>query len=362
MSNVNWTTQSEGERQRINRVLSNTTGASGGGYLLQTFINRTVQQLTLREFGLQAVLDRRPGSGDAEYINQRTAGVSGAGWYADTATVDEENGTYEQVSFPYKTAVTRGKVTRKLMAVGRTYADILALELSAKAEDFANQLEEGYLLGQLNYSTNANLNGTNAPKGFLTLLFGDYSLEYLEQVVPVNQTGTTAPGCKGPLTLEKLDTAIDKIKGAASRQDLVIVGSFAGLRQLNGLLQADQVFNDVTEVAGGFRVKTYDGIPCIVSTAMPNDLQFSGLTTATHAGNNVAGRWFEGKASTAASSASMLLILNKRYCYISELTPTTVLPLAKSSSQFDQFDMYWDGAPVISNSLGISAVTNIDVS
>ena len=346
MSNTNWIGQDEGTRQRINRTLG--TGTGGGGNLLQTFINRTVQQLTLREFGLQAVLPRRQGSGDAEYINQRTAGTSGAGWYSDTATVAEENGVYAQKSFAYKTAVTRGKVTRKLMAVGRTYADVLALELAAKAEDFANQLELGYLRGRSGYD-GGNIDSADAPKGFITLLF-DPALTDFSQLH--TDATSSAPAA---LTLELLDAAIDSVKGSASRQDLVIIGSFVGLRKLNGLLQADQVFNDVTEVAAGFRVKTYDGIPCVVSTAMPNDLLFA------HAGD-APGKAFSGKTTTAASKATMLLVLNKRYCYISELTPTTVLPLAKDSSQYDQFDMYWDGAPVLANSLGAAAVTCIDPS
>ena len=349
MSNTNWTSADEGTRQRINRTLG--TGTGGGGNLLQTFINRTVQQLTLRELGLQAVLDRRPGSGDAEYVNQRTAGTSGAAWLSDTATVADENGTYAQVSFAYKTAVTRGKVTRKLMAVGRTYADTLALELAAKAEDFANQLEIGYLRGQSNYD-GGNVDSSDAPKGFITLLFAHTlnAADFADGQIFTNSTDSTPTA----LTLSTLDAAIDAVKGSASRQDLVIVGSFAGLRALNGLLQADQVFNDVTEVAAGFRVKTYDGIPCIVSTAIENDFTFA------HAGHGP-GKAFYGKTSTAASKSSMILVLNKRYCYISELTPTTVLPLAKSSSQFDEFDMYWDGAPVLANSLGAAAVTCISV-
>ena len=53
------------------------------------------------------------------------------------------------------------------------------------------------------------------------------------------------------------------------------------------------------------------------------------------------------------------MVLNKRYCYIPELTPTTVMPLAKSSSQFDEFDMYWDGAAVVANPIGASMIVGI---
>lgn len=335
MSNFNWT--GSGREQQIRAALD---VSNAGADLLQTFINRTVQQLTLREFGLQAVLPRKAGSGDAEYINQRTAGSVGAVWEDDTTDAAAETGTYAQVSFSYKTAVTRGTVTRKLQATGRTYADVLALELSAKSEDFANQLELGYLRGQAKYD-GGNLDSIDAPKGFITMVFANQG-----QIVAA---GTTVPG---DLTLSKLDEAIDLVKGSAARQDLVIVGSFAGLRQVNSLLQADQVFNDVTEVAAGFRVKTYDGIPLVVSTAMPNDALFDAVN----------GKVFRGASGAAISNSTILMVLNKRYCYISELTPTTVLPLAKTTSQNDSFDMYWDGAPVLSNTLGAAAVSNIKLS
>lgn len=338
MSNTNWIGSGEGRGQQINRALD---VAGAGSELLQTFINRTVQQLTLREFGLQAVLPRKAGSGDAEYINRRTAGTAGAVWEDDITAPAVENGTYAQVSFPYVTAVTRGTVTRKLQATGRTYADVLALELSAKAEDFANQLELGYLRGNAKYDGGNLDNANDAPKGFITMVFANQG-----QIVAA---GTTVPG---DLTLSKLDEAIDLVKGSAARQDLVIVGSFAGLRQVNSLLQADQVFNDVTEVAAGFRVKTYDGIPLVVSTAMPNDALFDAVN----------GTVFRGASGAAISNSTILMVLNKRYCYISELTPTTVLPLAKTTSQNDSFDMYWDGAPVLSNTLGAAAVSNIKLS
>ena len=335
MSNLgsSWLGSSDATKQRFERALN---VGNAGTALLQTFINRTVQQLTLREFGLQAVLPRRAGSGDAEYINRRTAGTNGADWLADTAAVTEENGTYAQVSFPYKSLVTRGKITRKLQATGRSYADILALEMAAKAEDFANALEVG-LISSNSLGGGAN---ANAPSGFLTLIQQINSFD-MSQVV-ANAGATTAPAA---ITLSKLDEAIDLVKGSAQRGDLVIVGSFAGIRSVNAALQAQQRFNDVVEISAGFRVRTYDGIPLVVSTAMPNTLEF-GTTGCIHAN---------------AGAGTALIVMNTRYNYIAELTPTTVMPIAKTDSQFDQFDMFWDGSPVLSNTLGAALITQIEV-
>ena len=304
--------------------------SSAGSVLLQTFINRTVQQLTLREFGLQSVLARRPGSGDKAYINRRTAGTTGGEWVADTTSLTEATGTYPQTSFTYRTLATRGKITRKIQATGRSYGDLLAGEMLSKAEDFANALEEAALQGN-------SATSSNQIDGLLTLV----SNVGTDAVVSLT---TASAGTS--ITLSSLDEAIDRVKGSASRSDLVIVGSFAGLRAVNSALQSQQQFNDMVEIAAGFRVRTYDGIPLVVSTAMPNTLSYlADGTLAT----------FDGGTSTA------LAVINKRYCYWEELTPTTVMPLAKSSSQYDQFDMFWDGALVLANTKGASILGGISV-
>ena len=325
--NKNWMGSDDATRQRFQRA-TELTIAGAGSDLLQTFVNRTVQQLTLREFGLQAVLPRRPGTGLSEIINQRTAGTTGGEWVADTGSATQEVGDYARVEFTFKTLLTQGQVTRKLQATGRSYADILALEMAAKAEDFANALENGLIQGNLASTA------TDVPNGFLTLI-----LAQSDQVVNVGGNTTQ----NNDLTLDKLDETIDLVKGSAQRSDLVIIGSFAALRQVNGALQADQQFNDVTEIAAGFRVRTYDGIPLVISTEMPNTLAF------------------DNKVLTGvAGSGTALMVLNTRYCYIAELTPVTVMPLAKSSSQFDEFDMYWDGSPVLANTKGAALLVGLN--
>ena len=51
--------------------------------------------------------------------------------------------------------------------------------------------------------------------------------------------------------------------------------------------------------------------------------------------------------------------MNKRMNWIEELTPTTVMPLAKATSIKDEFDIFWDGAAVPANPLGSALVTGI---
>lgn len=315
MNEAIWAQLDHGRREAFMRSLS---VSSAGSVLLQTNINKIVQQLTLREFGLQAVLDRRPGSGNAAYINRRTAGTSGGVWVSDTDNATEETGAYAQVSFPFKTLLTRGRVTRKVQATARSYGDALATELMGKSEDFANAMEDGCMNGDAAFA--------NQFSGALTLINAVSS-----QVVA---NSTLSGG--GSLSLSKLDETIDRVRGAGNRSDLVILTNFNGARKLNAALQAQQQFTNMTEIAAGFRVRTYDTVPIVISTALGNALTWSGSTVSA----------LTGGLTTA------ILVINRRYMWIEELTPVTVMPLAKGTSQFDEFDMYADNALVFANTLG----------
>jgi HK97 family phage major capsid protein len=317
-----WAALDHNRREALQRSLS---VSSAGSVLLQTNINKVVQQLTLREFGLQAVLDRKPGSGNAAYINRRSAGSSGGVWVADTDAATEETGSYAQVSFGYKTLLTRGRVTRKVQATARSYGDALATELIGKSEDFANALEDGCMNGDARFS--------NQFSGALTLVNAQSG-----QVV-ANSTLTAG----GAISLSKLDEAIDRVRGAGNRSDLVIVASFNGARKLNAALQAQQQFTNMTEIAAGFRVRTYDTIPIVISTALGNTMTWSGSSITDFANG----------------STTAYLIINRRYMWLEELTPTTVMPLAKSTSQYDEFDMFADLALVYGNTLGAALLGGI---
>jgi len=317
MNDQLWAQLDPRRRAAVQRAL-NVSGA--GSVLLQTNINKIVQQLTLRVLGVQSVLDHKPGSGDRAYINRRSAGTTGGAWVADTDTATEETGSYAQASFTYRTLLTRGRVTRKIQATGRTYGDVLAQELMGKSEDFANLLEEAFVSGDTTASA-------NQPNGLLTLINAQTA-----QVV-ANSTSTSG----GSLVLAKLDEAIDVVRGSGNRSDLVIFANHNGSRKLNAALQAQQQFTNVTEIGAGFRVRNYDGIPIVVTTQLGNALTWNGSNSVTA---------FTGGNTTA------LVIVNRRYTWIEDLTPITVLPLAKDTSQYDQFELYADTALVYSNTLG----------
>ena len=325
------------------RATLDVSGA--GGVLLQTYINRVVQQLTVRELGALAVLPRKQGQGDKEYINVRTAldfdastpESSGGQWVSDGESITVSTGTYTQKSFEFKTLATRGKVTRFLQARGRNYGDLLAESLRSKSEDFANSLEFGLINGD-------SATGSQ-PNGFMTLLNNGGGSAGLGVNRFYNMlSGGSATAVPQPLTLAKLDEGIDAVKGAASKSRMVILCSKSGHRQLNALLQSDQQFNDVVEIDAGFRVRTYDGIPIIQCTNVLDTYQIDTADVLT---------------SYTAGTSTAFIIMNLDYCYVSELSPTTLMPLAKDSSQYDSYDIFWDGAPVVSNVYGAAVVSQV---
>lgn len=350
---TNWTSADSATRERFERAVINYNQGSGTGIvLLQKYIDRVVQFLTIREMGLLAVLDRRQGSGPAAYVNRRTDAVGGL-WADDQTDPTEVVGTFAQAEFPYQTLKTRGSVSRKMQAIGQSYIDILAMEMAGKAEDFASALESGLIWGQ--FAT-----ATKEPMGLVTLiqtanrssatalLEGDHIIN--------NTTGQTAVASNNwlfPLSLANLDKAIDAVKGSAMRSDLVIVGSFAGIRQVNAALQSQQQFVNETEIAAGFRVRTYDGIPLIVSSEISDAEIVADSSIGASKQGHIISR------SSATHEGTHLMIINRRHTFISELTPTTILPLAKTTSNMDSFDMYWDGAPVLANTYGMSMLTNL---
>lgn len=317
--------------QRGEQLARAMTVSGVGSYLSQQAIRLIVEQLTLREFGAQAVLDRRPGSGPGEYINRRAAGTTGAEWVDDTDSATEETGTYTQASFLFKTLLTKAQATRKAQAQGRSYADILAGELTSKTEDFAAALESAIFIGDTAASS-------KQIDGLLTLITN----------VSGQTIANTSAAAGDDLVLSKLDETIDVVRGSAQRSDLVIFGNHLGMRKLNGALQAQQQFTNMVEIRGGFRVKTYDGIPLVATTGFGNDLGWNGTRLLKNSGE-------------VSNPTTALVVVNKRYVYLSELTRLTLMPLARTTSQSEAVEMFWDGVLALANTKGAAILGGISI-
>lgn len=285
--------------------------ANAGGAMQQPIIDRVLQELIEVNNPLRVNLPRKPGSGSAWILNQRTSRGAGAGFVNDTEEPSENQGTYLQKSFAYKTILDRRKVTRKLQAVGKTLLDIEAEEVENGLQNVRDSEE------------NALINGDSAvnPKQF----------DGLRKLVQVGQT--TIAGANGaPLTLELMDSVIDLNRG---NPNMIIMSKKAN-RKLNALLQAQQRFVDTMEVKGGFRVQTYNGVP-IFRSIWVSDAQTQGTAT----------------------NCTDIFVLDTSSVWVGELTPLKMDRLASKSSQGTEFDIYEDIALVLANDLKASRLAGV---
>ena len=270
--------------------------AAAGDILLQPEIDKVIRSLILVNTPLRNNIPRRPGSGKQWTLNRRTV-APGTQWVNDTEEPAEDESTYTQNDFIFRTIQARGKVTRKLQATGQTFADIKAEEINAALDSVRDDEEFALINGD---------NSTNAkqPDGLRKLIPGS-------QVVTIDDGG----GNGGVLTLDKIDEAIDLCDGMPN----MIIASKRTRRQLNGLLQASQRFVDKVEVNGGFRVATYSDIPIFFSQHI-SDAQTQGTSDI----------------------ASDLFIIDLTEFWVGVLTELHMEVLAKTSSQFDKFDILED--------------------
>ncbi len=279
--------------------------ANAGNTLQQPLVDRVLQEMIEVNNPLRQNLPRKPGSGSDWILNQRTARGTGA-FVDDTEEPTDSQSTYAQKKFTFKTIIQRGKVTRKLQAVGKTLLDIEAEEIESALQVIRDTEE------------NALINGDSAanPKQF----------DGLRKLTPAGQT--IVAGTNGaPLTLDLLDQAIDLNRG---NPNMLIMSKKAN-RKLNALLQAQQRFVDTAEVTGGFRVQVYNGIP-IFRSIFISDAQTQGTSSA----------------------ATDIFVLDTSAVWIGELTPLKMLRLAQKSSQFSEFDVFEDIALVLGNDIKVS--------
>jgi HK97 family phage major capsid protein len=284
--------------------------ANAGGALQQPLVDSVLQELIEVNNPIRQNLPRKPGSGSDWILNQRTARGTGA-FVDDTEEPTDSQSTYVQKKFTYKTIIQRGKVTRKLQAVGKTLLDIEAEEV-ASALQVIRDTEE-----------NALINGDSAvnPKQF----------DGLRKLTPVGQV--VVAGANGaPLTLDLLDSAIDLNRG---NPNMLIMSKKAN-RKLNGLLQAQQRFVDTVEVTGGFRVQVYNGIP-IFRSIFVSDAQTQGTSNV----------------------ATDIFVLDTSAVWVGELTPLRMVRLAQKSSQFSEFDVFEDLTLVFGNDIKVSRLAGV---
>lgn len=289
--------------------------------------DRTIDQMLVHLMDyknpLRQMIQRRNGSGFGVTVRQRTPGTTAATDLDDTDSVQEQTGTPGELNYNYKTLATQGRVSRKSQKTGKLISDILADEIEGKTKELKDAEDWRMIWGNSPTVNTKQITGLHY-----------HMTQHTGQIVALTNSSVGVA-----ITTENLDQALDLI---TSGEPGLIVTSRAGRRKINALLQSGQRWVDRVEVPGGFKVISYNGVPILTSTNIPDTLQISTGGTIT---------------SLTGGSTTALFVLDLAQVYMSVLTEVTMMPLARSTSQYELFDIFEDIALVNRDYRGISCIT-----
>ena len=315
--------------QDLTLLMKSISEASVSSLFLERELDRVLVQLMDHLNPLRQNVDRKSGSGTGWQGYQRVPGLTARAFsdtidVIDTDTIEEKTGSYTELNLPYKTIASRGRVYRRVQKTGATVADLLREEIEGKATELKDAEEWRMFWGNAPTVNSKQFPGLSS---YLTANTG--------QIVALTNTGTGVT-----LTLDGLDQAIDLNLGNPG----LILTSRTGRRKLNALLQAQQRFVDSVEIAGGFKVMSYNGIPVLPCTNIPDTLNISSGGTIT---------------ALTGGSTTAFFIIDTNDVFMSVLTEATMMPLARTTSQYEEFDMFMDETLVVRDYRRLSAVTGV---
>ncbi len=221
--------------------------SSAAAYLIPEVIDGAIRDFASKEPTLYNAVRHVPWATNTYFIRKRIS-LPGASWSTDggplpAATQSE----YARASKSMKYLYTRGEVTGPMQEAAGSLFDALASEVEAHTQAMVEKLSTDI--------ATAN-GGSNDITGILYQITTDTTMG--DQSV-VNKTGT--------LTLAMIDEAIDAVYGNPN----TILTSKPVRRKINSLLSAQQVFQNGTEIAAGFRVSTYDDLPILTDAHWTDD-------------------------------------------------------------------------------------------
>jgi HK97 family phage major capsid protein len=218
--------------------------ASSGQYLIPEVVDNAIRDYATMEPVLANVVSRVPWATNTYFIRRRDA-LPTASWSTDGGNLPAASeSTYKKVSKSVAYLYTRGEVTGPMQRAAGSLYNALALEVEAHSRALIEKLSTDLATAD---------GSSNDITGILYQIDTDDSTNW-------GSTGTgVVGGGSSTLTLAKIDEAIDAARGEVD----LIVTSRAVRRKINSLLQAQQQFVDRTEIAAGFRVLTYDGMPIV---------------------------------------------------------------------------------------------------
>lgn len=223
--------------------------STAAAYLLPEVVDQSIRDFVSKEPVIYNVVNKVPWATNTYWIRKRTA-LPTAEWRPDGGPLPAVSDTaYGKVAKTVKYLYTRGEVTGPMQEAAGSVFNALASEVETHSAAMIEKLSTDLVT-----ATGAS----NDIQGMLYQISTDTSL---------NAGGGTMDAGGAALSLAMLDEAIDMTNGTA---DLMVINQRVR-RSINGLLQAQQTFNDSIEVSAGFRVRTYDGLPMVTSPHWSSD-------------------------------------------------------------------------------------------
>lgn len=218
--------------------------ASTGSYLIPEIVDGAIRDYAATQPVLYNVVTKVPWATNTYFIRRRDA-LPTASWATDGGSLPSATqSTYSKVSKTVAYLYTRGEVTGPMQRAAGSLFNALAMEVEAHSQALVEKLSTDIATAT---------GGSDDIQGIIHQIDTSDTLNWGGSGSGVVDASTAY------LTLAKIDEAIDTARGDV---DLMITSRVVR-RKINSLLQAQQQFNDRTEVAAGFRVLTYDGLPII---------------------------------------------------------------------------------------------------
>lgn len=238
--------------------LSSTAAA----YLLPEVVDGAIRDFASKTPTMYNVVNKRPWASQTYFIKKKLS-LPSAEWSTDGGSVPTATtGTYGQTSKSVKYLYTRGEVTGPMIAAAGSTFDALSMDIEDHMLAIVEQLSTDIVTAE----------GDNDDITGILYQITDESDQYTADGGP----GQVVDASGAYLSLSLIDRAIDAA-AVATGTGVVGPGATAAvttrkvLRMINSLLQSQQRFMDRTEVAAGFRVATYDGIPFYVDNHWGED-------------------------------------------------------------------------------------------
>ena len=263
-------------RNTVGSLRYSGTEGDMGGVETQKIADSLIRDAFSRDTEFRQLVRREsmiPGTIVASWVMETALGAN-AVFYDEGDAAAPTYTTRARVMTPYKALRADYEVTGLTLAGG--FFDVLGKE-AANAISKMNLIEEQAFIN----GADANVGVSGSYPGLYQLMLnnGDHgdttstygvtragaTTAYVEvQAVDCGVSGTA----KGVLDLKDLNSAITKQELRRLDAQPIFLCSFERADEIDQLLQPQQRFMGSTEIAAGFRVRTYRGIPIVRSKRM----------------------------------------------------------------------------------------------